>query len=125
MLREKLKLQLILLYEKEQEAWQYFRKERELIYHELKLLDMKESRPSNDKIYYAARCVDIIKEKKGSIVSTKELKEQLQAQTDFNVRRISELYDLIQQLDPHISKARRGCFIYEDHTQVPLQSFHT
>ncbi|WP_438824816.1 Rok-like winged helix domain-containing protein, partial [Bacillus altitudinis] len=54
-----------------------------------------------------------------------ELKEQLQARTDFNVRRISELYDLIQQLDPHISKARRGCFIYEDHTQVPLQSFHT
>lgn len=125
MLREKLKMQLILLYEKEQEAWQYFRKERESIYHELKLLDMKESRPSNDKIYYAARCVDIIKEKKGSIVSTKELKEQLQAQTDFNVRRISELYDLIQQLDPHISKARRGCFIYEDHTQIPLQSFHT
>ena len=58
-------------------------------------------------------------------MSTKELKEQLQAQTDFNVRRISELYDLIQQLDPHIYKARRGCFIYEDHTQVPLQTFHT
>lgn len=55
MLREKLKLQLILLYEKEQETWQYFRKERELIYHELKLLDMKESRPSNDKIYYAKK----------------------------------------------------------------------
>lgn len=67
MLREKLKMQLILLYEKEQEAWQYFRKERESIYHELKLLDMKESRPSNDKIYYAARCVDIIKEKKEAL----------------------------------------------------------
>ncbi|MGE6631210.1 hypothetical protein [Bacillus sp. NPDC077027] len=125
MLREQLKKQLILLYQKEQEAWQYFRKEREVVYHELKLLDMKESKPSTDKVFYAARCVDIIKEKKGSIVSTKELKEQLQARTDFNVRRISELYDLIQQLDPHILKARRGCFIYEDHTQPPLQTFHT
>lgn len=37
---------------------------------------------------------------------------KLKERTNFNVHRISELYDLIQKLEPNISKERRGCFIY-------------
>lgn len=111
--REALKKQLLLLGELEQKIWKDFRKEREGIYARLGELDrqIQRHRRSN-KEYYAAHCVDIIKQQKGKIVTTKELKMKLKERTNFNVHRISELYDLIQKLEPNISKERRGCFLY-------------
>ncbi|MDA7026283.1 hypothetical protein PJ311_06595 [Bacillus sp. CLL-7-23] len=115
--REALKKQLLRLAELEQKVWKDYRKEREAIYARLEELDrnIQKHRRSN-KEYYAAHCVEIIKQQKGKIVTTKELKKKLKERTQFNVHRISELYDLIQKIEPNISKERRGCFLYlENH----------
>ncbi|NPC92392.1 hypothetical protein HOO54_09180 [Bacillus sp. WMMC1349] len=115
--REALKKQLLHLAELEQKVWKDYRKEREAIYARLEELDrnIRKHRRSN-KEYYAAHCVEIIKQQKGNIVTTKELKKKLKERTQFNVHRISELYDLIQKIEPNISKERRGCFLYlENH----------
>ncbi|KAA6453045.1 Rok-like winged helix domain-containing protein [Bacillus swezeyi] len=111
--REALKKQLLLLGELEQKVWRDIRKEREGIYERLGELDRQIQRyRRSNKEYYAAHCVDIIKQQKGNIVTTKELKMKLKERTNFNVHRISELYELIQKLEPNISKERRGCFLY-------------
>ncbi|MDI3412349.1 hypothetical protein QKW52_27455 [Bacillus sonorensis] len=97
----------------EQKIWKDIRKEREVIYARLGELDREIQRyRRSNKEYYAAHCVEIIKQQQGKIVTTKELKMKLKERTNFNVHRISELYDLIQKLEPNISKERRGCFLY-------------